>query len=57
LIGEKSDRLIEQFKETGKETLDKAKAVTERVAKTTMEIILWTNIKIPRKRQIAAKSI
>jgi hypothetical protein len=37
LMGEKSDRPIEQVKETGKETLDKAKAVVERVAKTTMD--------------------
>jgi hypothetical protein len=37
LIGGKSDRLIEQVKETGKETLDKAKAVAERVAQTTMD--------------------
>ena len=37
LMGEKSDQLIEQVKETGKETLDKAKAVAERVAQTTMD--------------------
>jgi Protein of unknown function (DUF3618) len=37
LMGDKSDRLIEQVKETGKETLDKAKAVAERVATTTMD--------------------
>jgi hypothetical protein len=37
LIGEKSDQLIEQVKETGKETLDKAKAVAQRVATTTMD--------------------
>jgi uncharacterized protein DUF3618 len=37
LVGEKSDRLIEQVKETGKETLDKAKEVAQRVAKTTMD--------------------
>ncbi|MBV9339345.1 MAG: hypothetical protein JO159_00465, partial [Acidobacteria bacterium] len=37
LIGGKSDQLIEQVKETGKETLEKAKAVVQRVATTTME--------------------
>jgi hypothetical protein len=37
LIGGKSDQLIEQVKETGKETLDKAKAVVQRVATTTMD--------------------
>jgi ElaB/YqjD/DUF883 family membrane-anchored ribosome-binding protein len=37
LIGEKSDQLIKQVKETGKETLDKARAVAQRVATTTME--------------------
>jgi Protein of unknown function (DUF3618) len=37
LMGETSDQLIEQIKETGKETLDKAKAVAERVGQTAME--------------------
>ena len=37
LMGEKSDRLIEQVKETGKETFDKAKAVAERMAATAMD--------------------
>ena len=37
LMGEKSDRLIEQVKEAGKETLDKAKTVAERVTQTSME--------------------
>jgi hypothetical protein len=37
LMGEKSDQLIEQVKEAGKETLDKAKTVAERVAQTSME--------------------
>jgi hypothetical protein len=37
LLGQKSDRLIEQVKETGKETLGKAKAVAERVAKSTLD--------------------
>jgi hypothetical protein len=37
LIGEKSDQIIEQVKETGKETLDKAKAVAQRVATTAMD--------------------
>jgi ElaB/YqjD/DUF883 family membrane-anchored ribosome-binding protein len=31
LLGESSDRLVEQVKQTGKETLDKAKAVAQRV--------------------------
>jgi ElaB/YqjD/DUF883 family membrane-anchored ribosome-binding protein len=37
LIGAKSDRLIEQVKETGKETLEKAKTVVQRVAQSTMD--------------------
>jgi len=37
LLGEKSDQLIEQVKETGKETLDKAKAVAQRVSKSAMD--------------------
>ncbi len=37
LIGEKSDQLIEQIKETGKESLEKAKTVAQRIAQTTMD--------------------
>jgi Protein of unknown function (DUF3618) len=37
LVGEKSDQLIDQVKETGKETLEKAKTVAQQVAKATME--------------------
>ena len=37
LIGAKSDRLIEQVKETGKETLEKAKTVVQRVAQSTVD--------------------
>jgi len=37
LLGESSDRLVEQVKETGKETLDKAKAVAERVTQTAVD--------------------
>jgi uncharacterized protein DUF3618 len=37
LLGEKSDQVIDQVKEAGKETLEKAKTVAQRVAKTTME--------------------
>ena len=37
LLGEKSDQLIDQIKQTGKETLGKAKAVAERVAESTFD--------------------
>jgi polyhydroxyalkanoate synthesis regulator phasin len=37
LVGEKSDQLLEQVKETGKENLEKAKAVAQRITKTTMD--------------------
>jgi ElaB/YqjD/DUF883 family membrane-anchored ribosome-binding protein len=37
LIGEKSDQLIEQIKETGKESLEKAKTVAQRITQTTMD--------------------
>ena len=36
LLGESSDRLVEQVKETGKETLDKAKAVAQRVSQAAV---------------------
>jgi vacuolar-type H+-ATPase subunit H len=37
LIGEKSDQLIEQIKETGKESLEKAKTVAQRITQRTMD--------------------
>lgn len=37
LLGESSDRLMEQVKDRGKETLAKAKAVAQRVAQTTID--------------------
>ena len=37
LIGAKSDRLIDQVKETGKETLEKAKTVVQRVAQSSID--------------------
>ena len=37
LVGEKSDQLIEQIKETGKESLEKAKTVAQRITQTTMD--------------------
>jgi uncharacterized protein DUF3618 len=37
LVGQTSDRLIEQAKEAGKETLEKAKTVAQRITKVTME--------------------
>jgi ElaB/YqjD/DUF883 family membrane-anchored ribosome-binding protein len=37
LVGEKSDQLIEQIKETGKEGLEKAKTVAQRITQTTVE--------------------
>jgi Protein of unknown function (DUF3618) len=37
LIGEKSDQLIEQIKETGKDSLEKAKTVAQRITQTTMD--------------------
>jgi hypothetical protein len=37
LLGESSDRVVEQVKETGKETFEKAKAVAQRVAQTAVD--------------------
>jgi hypothetical protein len=36
-IGEKSDQLIEQIKETGKEALENAKTVAQRITQTTID--------------------
>jgi hypothetical protein len=37
LVGEKSDQLLEQVKEAGKENLEKAKTIAQRITQTTLD--------------------
>jgi hypothetical protein len=37
LVGEKSDQLLEQVKEAGKENLEKAKTIAQRFTQTTLD--------------------